>query len=1036
MKNRLRKILNIQEGEERLVSLLALYSFFMGAAISFFYTSTTALFLYNFDRDKLPLAFIAGGLLVYLLSGVNSTIQKKIKFSNYLYFSIAFLFVSVAVLLFSYHLLSAVWLIFLLFVWIRVFPFIHGIALWGIAQKLFNLRQGKRLFGIISTGEVIASIAASFSIPLLLRFMTPEDLIYLVLATLLISLAVMHVIVRRYNDDLSLIVVPKRYQQQSKKSFKEIYQNKYYLLIFVMAFLPLFGMYYVDYVFFSQTKVAFPDKEVLAGFLGLFIGFSAITEFILKSFVVGRLIDKYGLKVGLSILPLSLLFSFLIGSAVGTLYGAASLFFSFIAMGRLFMRAVRTSVNDPAFQILFQPLPADERIAFQGQVEGQPKSMGHMAAGFTLLALSALSAMNLVHFAYIFVGVLLLWVKFAFDTYKEYRNSVQSSLEEGVSGQDSSALNGADVIVGRIRNAGKDDINDLIKLLERVEPCKADKLLIDVFEEAPPATKEAMLRFFKQEEIIPAKRVVEKFMEEENSDVSQMTVLDTMVTLKKARESGIEELMKMAHSEKSKVRYRAAAQLGYSRSYRSGKALIDLMQDENPEVRRKAIAGASDSRSYEMWGAVITNLADSAYAHTASRALLSIGSPVVPELERAFIKLEHKPEAQVRIIRLYADIGGRRVITILRNMMNYHRRDLRVQVYLSLQRLGYQATAQEAPVIRDEIMQTVETIVWLAAAAVETRGEEAAGELMDALENEIVQKRDYITILLSLLHDPKVIAHIRESLKSGSAESRAYVIEILDMTVAPELKEILLPLFDQLSFEELVDAYKQQFPQQVTGRMERLYEIINFDQTQLHAWTRACALETYALEGRSDAAMAIGANVLHPDIFISETACRLLRLSAPGLFDDILSRHPKETAVKLRALSEIIFSRMMKVRLLKTVSWLSPLPEFVITDLAREAEELYRKDRQQLIEVYDPDTFVVVLRGGAVNQRGEKVQAGALVAHPFVRQDAGRWKAEGDVTLLSLSSQRLYELMAGDVPTTARIVSALFDDSIIEEAAA
>ena len=134
----------------------------MGVAVAIFYTATTSLFLLSFERTMLPKAYIAGGVVVYALGLMTSYVQKRIRFSYLLNGLIYFLMLSVTGLVISYQFSDIKWFIFFLFVWNRVFVFVNGITFWSTAARLFNLQQAKRLFGLISTGEVVSSILSYF----------------------------------------------------------------------------------------------------------------------------------------------------------------------------------------------------------------------------------------------------------------------------------------------------------------------------------------------------------------------------------------------------------------------------------------------------------------------------------------------------------------------------------------------------------------------------------------------------------------------------------------------------------------------------------------------------------------------------------------------------------------------------------------------------------------------------------------------------------------------------------------------------------
>ncbi|MCK5093404.1 MAG: hypothetical protein KAR18_01685, partial [Spirochaetes bacterium] len=58
---------------------------------------------------------------------------------------------------------------FILLVWVDAEIILSGLVFWTTANRLYNIRQAKRLFGLIGSGQVIAYIAAGALIPLLVR---------------------------------------------------------------------------------------------------------------------------------------------------------------------------------------------------------------------------------------------------------------------------------------------------------------------------------------------------------------------------------------------------------------------------------------------------------------------------------------------------------------------------------------------------------------------------------------------------------------------------------------------------------------------------------------------------------------------------------------------------------------------------------------------------------------------------------------------------------------------------------------------------
>ena len=55
-------------------------------------------------------------------------------------------------------LTQAAWPAFLLLGFQAVSKALLSVELWGIAGQVFNVRQGKRLFGLIGSGELLATV--------------------------------------------------------------------------------------------------------------------------------------------------------------------------------------------------------------------------------------------------------------------------------------------------------------------------------------------------------------------------------------------------------------------------------------------------------------------------------------------------------------------------------------------------------------------------------------------------------------------------------------------------------------------------------------------------------------------------------------------------------------------------------------------------------------------------------------------------------------------------------------------------------------
>ena len=247
-------VFNLKKGEEKTVFLLFIYSFFIGISYAFLYTTATSLFLSNFQIGILPYAYMGGGLVSYVLWLFYRRLEKKLNFSRLLFWGAVFLLFSLTSIVFWYLKTEDRLFAFLLFVWINVFLFFTGVGFWGIAAKVFDLRQGKRLFGLIGSGEILSKVLSFFSVPFILKFLITEQLLYIVVLGLFVSICILVFIIKKHQINFNQSFVGRQdnkdpNHQLPKKGLFESLKNEYFAYIIFLAIFPLFATYFVDYIF-------------------------------------------------------------------------------------------------------------------------------------------------------------------------------------------------------------------------------------------------------------------------------------------------------------------------------------------------------------------------------------------------------------------------------------------------------------------------------------------------------------------------------------------------------------------------------------------------------------------------------------------------------------------------------------------------------------------------------------------------------------------------------------------------------------------
>jgi len=414
------RLFNIERGERKDILLLLCFSFLGGISFVFYSTATVSVFISTFKADMLPYAFIASGVVGYLLWYLFARIQKYMAFGNLLTSGYLFLLFSIVFLFFMAESSGNKWWYFSMFVWMRFFTFLNAVMFGGIFARIFNMQQGKRLFALISAGDVVSQMLGYFSIPVLLKTAGVPTLLWISIGGILFQLVLIIFLKNYYKEKFNPHIPKATNVKAALEPAKDQSAKSYYLLMFLVSLLPMLGFYYVDYMFLNELKLEYTSGQAVAGFLGLFLGGVAVVELVARLFISGRLLTMYGLKFGINILPVTLLLSTLLIIFFALMPGFAGLVFSMIAFSKLLERVLRFSFNEPAYQIFYQPVPAEQRFSLRTKMEGVPKALGVIIAGLLILAFNLLGFKASLYLNLLFLVVLISWLLVTKAAYKSY----------------------------------------------------------------------------------------------------------------------------------------------------------------------------------------------------------------------------------------------------------------------------------------------------------------------------------------------------------------------------------------------------------------------------------------------------------------------------------------------------------------------------------------------------------------------------------------------------------------------------------------
>jgi HEAT repeat protein len=414
--NWLRKLLNWvnlrpEEGERTLL----MFAFYTATSVGllWFEYSVVALFLDEYGAKWLPAIYIASALMCSGLGILYSWLQSILPLRTVLV-AIAFL-AALPLLLLRLGLeinylggLLAFATVFLLRLWMDAVEVLNDLNSQVAANQLFNIREIKRTYPLISSGLLVADVISGFSLPLLLFLVGLNNTIVVASLVMLLGAGILFYLSQRYQQAFPDAPAHQWDDSETEFTVRRITGplKRYIIPLFIFFILGEALYLLVEFQYLSQLEANLNTAEI-AGFLGLFGGIVGIFELIGQWFISSRLIDRLGVFIAAMLLPASLsiiglivltgfldFFLQLLGGAIPLPEWISGLFVGLILL-RFVDELLRYTLIAGIEPTLFQPLSEPLRSSIQTTVQGIAEPMTTGITGLGILA-----TIGLFHWAF------------------------------------------------------------------------------------------------------------------------------------------------------------------------------------------------------------------------------------------------------------------------------------------------------------------------------------------------------------------------------------------------------------------------------------------------------------------------------------------------------------------------------------------------------------------------------------------------------------------------------------------------------------
>ena len=339
-------------------------------------------FLKRYGVEYLPIVNMINAVATFFVMGIVTGFMTRLPGARLLAYLFIFCGFSVAairlVIPFGVELIYP-----LLFMLKSQYEVLLALLFWNLANDLFNTRQSKRLFPLITAGGVIGQILGSFATPLVARWMNIDDMLWVYLVTALSGAAAVLAMGRRYPT--LLFQQAKSKQRSSRPSMIDEFRTVLPLMkrsvlvkiLVALTFLPNVVIPIMNYQFNFAVNEQFATESGLIDFFGYFRGVLNIVSLVILLFV-GKLYNRFGLSVALMFHPFNYIIVFttflLRFDAVSAIYA------------RMSSNIIRTTINLPATAVVTGLFPESYRAMIRPFLRGTVVRIGLFLGSGIILA--------------------------------------------------------------------------------------------------------------------------------------------------------------------------------------------------------------------------------------------------------------------------------------------------------------------------------------------------------------------------------------------------------------------------------------------------------------------------------------------------------------------------------------------------------------------------------------------------------------------------------------------------------------------------
>lgn len=824
---RWQRALGVRPEEASTVRLFFVHNFLLGIGTVLIYVAANAILLEHQPDRNLPLAYVTSAAAMIGVGRLYAHYEHHLLLRSLAarsLLAVVAMTAVVAVLVVVGHSVAAAVAIM---VGYRVVYLLANLEFWGVSAVVFDTRQSKRLFGVISSGDMPAKALGAVLAALVHAHTGILLLVLTAFGAFGLAFYTLQLTVRSH--DVQVAHRPARRstgREPSRLAERRFGGSELILLMCVSLALLAAVATGIEYSFFVNVKHRFHNQADVIRYVSYVLALTYGLAMVAKLLLSGPVLDRFGVRRSLLVLPV-VAFVALVGlmglSRAGADEAVRMVYFCGLY---LVFEVIRRALFDPVFLVLFQPLSPPQRLKGHTLAKGLYEPLGLGVAGLLLLLLHAHPAAD--YYVPVFWMMLLAGAAYGLRlTYRHYLHELNDAIGRRFLERDQLAMPTAarsgllnqlkspkptDVLtaLSRLQTDGGNELNEQLPAL-LTHPASAVRhwalTLLTTRDYPPPVGPLTHVALGDSE---PALRTEAAYLlgRRINAEPDQLASLlnHSDLAIRQGALRGVLELnphdtaarrsLTALTTDANPVHQQTALHLiGTLRLTDYAPVVRQHFADAQPDLAKAAYTAAGQLSDPALLRYLADQLNNPTTGRVAAQAMRSGGSAVVTVL-RERLKTDLSPVVAVRM----AGIGGAIRTADSRRLLL----DLLNRPELTIREAALRALRRFAPDPADEHSFRALLPEDVALAQRLLHGRLTDPDLSRTLDYELTRLLGRLFDVLAQLYEPETIAGARLGVGHSARERRANALEMLDNLIPRDVYQTMQVLVDDLPVAEKV----------------------------------------------------------------------------------------------------------------------------------------------------------------------------------------------------------------------------------------